>query len=62
MILIYISIINVNASVNVRSYGLPEKYEEETNKQIKKMLEEKIIQYSTSQWNALIDRSKKKKD
>jgi len=62
MILIHISIVNVNAPVNVRSYRLPEKYEEEANKQIKKMLEEKIIQYSTSQWNASLLIVPKKKD
>jgi len=40
-----------SAPVNIRPYRLPEKYKEEANKQIKKMLEEKIIQHSTRQWN-----------
>ena len=34
---------------NVRPYRPSEKYKEEANKQIKDMLEEKIIRHSTSQ-------------
>jgi len=42
-------ITNVNsAPVNVRSYRLSEKYKEEVNRQITKMLDDDIIRPSTS--------------
>lgn len=38
--------------VNVRPYRLPEKHKAEVNRQVQEMLENEIIQSSTSQWNA----------
>jgi len=38
--------------VNVRPYRLPEKHKQEVNRQIKEMLQNKIIRPSVSQWNA----------
>jgi len=40
------------APVNVRPYRLPEKHKQEVNRQIKEMLQNKIIRTSVSQWNA----------
>jgi len=40
------------APVNVRPYRLPEKHKQEVNRQIKEMLQNKIIKTSVSQWNA----------
>jgi len=40
------------APVNVRPYRLPEKHKQEVNRQIKEMLQNKIIRTSASQWNA----------
>jgi len=41
-----------NAPVNVRSYRLPEKHKEEVNQQMKKMLQDDIINHSARQRNA----------
>ncbi|KAL6421449.1 hypothetical protein ACFW04_013904 [Cataglyphis niger] len=38
--------------VNVKRYRLPEKHKTEVNKQVQQMLKDRIIQTSTSQWNA----------
>ncbi|KAM0726743.1 Retrovirus-related Pol polyprotein from transposon 17.6 [Formica fusca] len=41
-----------SSPVNVRPYRLPEKHNEEVNRQVREMLKNGIIRSSTNQWNA----------